>query len=98
MSRRSRRTRRSPSRATSSPPIRMAPAEGSTRRITQRATVDLQEPDSPTTPRVPPGRTVRSTPWAAPPWRPPPHPPLPPRPPPPHTLVPHPPPTLHTPP
>ena len=35
------------------------PPVGSSRRITQRAIVDLPQPDSPTTPRVSPSRTVK---------------------------------------
>ena len=41
--------------------IRTAPLVGSTSRATQRATVDLPEPDSPTMPSVSPRRTVRET-------------------------------------
>ena len=41
--------------------IWIAPAVGSTSRATQRATVDLPEPDSPTMPSVSPRRIVSET-------------------------------------
>ena len=41
--------------------IRTEPLVGSTSRATQRATVDLPEPDSPTMPSVSPRRTVSDT-------------------------------------
>ena len=41
--------------------IRIAPLVGSTSRATQRATVDLPEPDSPTMPSVSPRRIVSET-------------------------------------
>ena len=41
--------------------IRIAPLVGSTSRATQRATVDLPEPDLPTMPSVSPRRTVSET-------------------------------------
>ncbi len=43
------------------PSTAMVPALGSTRRATQRATVDLPEPDSPTMPSVSPRRTDSET-------------------------------------
>src|SRR5437588_1093309 len=41
------------------------PAVGSSRRMMQRAIVDLPQPDSPTTPSVSPSRTVKLTPSTA---------------------------------
>ena len=41
--------------------MRMTPEVGSISRATQRATVVLPEPDSPTMPTVSPRRTVMST-------------------------------------
>ena len=53
---------------TSSPSRRISPVIFAVRgssRSTLIATVDLPEPDSPATPRVPPGSRVRSTPRTA---------------------------------
>ncbi|CFT96197.1 Uncharacterised protein [Bordetella pertussis] len=54
-----------PSRAISASPTRMAPSLGSISRITQRATVDLPEPLSPTMPSVRPGWMLNATSCAA---------------------------------
>ncbi|MNV78599.1 hypothetical protein D3C71_1720960 [compost metagenome] len=43
----------------------MAPALGSINLTTQRATVDLPDPDSPTTPAISPRLTVKATSLAA---------------------------------
>ncbi len=47
------------------PSKRTRPAVGSISRSTSRPSVDLPQPDSPTTPSVSPGRSVRSTPSTA---------------------------------
>ena len=43
----------------------MLPLDGSTRRSTLRATVDLPQPDSPTSPSVSPAATEKLTPSTA---------------------------------
>ena len=50
---------------TSSPSRTMRPAVGSIRRITSRPTVDLPQPDSPTSASVSPGRSTKDTPSTA---------------------------------
>src|SRR5690242_13253315 len=47
------------------PPRRIAPSVGSIRRNTVRPTVDLPQPDSPTSPRVSPSRIEKLTPSTA---------------------------------
>ena len=49
----------------SCPSIRIAPEVGSTSRSTLRATVDLPQPDSPTSPSVSPTPTEKLTPSTA---------------------------------
>src|SRR5919204_525982 len=46
-------------------PVGDVPDDGSSSRMTQRAIVDFPQPDSPTTPRVSPSRTVNETPSTA---------------------------------
>ena len=58
--------RSSPSRpSTFLPSKTISPSEGSIRRITQRAVVDLPQPDSPTSPSVSPRFTANETPSTA---------------------------------
>ncbi len=61
----SRRAVRSPPRPNSSPRNRIAPPLGAWTWTRARARVDLPEPDSPTSPRVSPGCSSRSTPSSA---------------------------------
>ncbi len=49
----------------SSPPKRIVPLVGSSRRTKRRPSVDLPQPDSPTTPSVSPRRTSSETPSTA---------------------------------
>src|SRR5260221_9043359 len=65
ISRRVRRIAAGPRRSTSWPLKSTSPAVGSTRRRMDRPSVDLPQPDSPTSPSVSPWRIARSTPSTA---------------------------------
>ena len=54
-----------PAGATSAPSMASVPALGASMRVTRRLSVDLPEPDSPTTASVSPAARVKETPASA---------------------------------